>query len=179
MTRLSLEIRDKIVKLFEEGYSQVYIAKKFGVFSCAVQKLLKKHKETKCVEDKPKTGRPSKLSILDKRAIIRESKRYPFKTANEIKKSLTCTKNVCTETVKRVLRKYGLMGRIAVKKPFLNRRHKKNRLEYCLERRDWDATKWGKILFSDECKLCAGLRSRQYVRRPAGQRIKEKYLNKT
>ena len=62
MVRLSTATRHKVVILHQQGLSQTKISKQTGVSRCAVQALLKKHKETGNVEGRRRSGRPRKLS---------------------------------------------------------------------------------------------------------------------
>lgn len=179
MPRISIEKRKEIIRKADNGVSQQKIAQMVNVSRCAVQHILKKHSLGLSIADVPRKGRPSKLTNHTRRCIVRESKKNPFLTANQIRSSLNLTSTICTETVKSVLRKNGLRGRIAARKPFLSQRNKKMRLKYCQERRSWNLTDWSKYVFSDEVKLYAGLRSRQYVRRPNGTRQDAKYTVKT
>ena len=54
-----------VVILHQQGLSQTKISKKTGVSRCAVQALLKKHKEMGNVEDRRRSGRPRKCSALN------------------------------------------------------------------------------------------------------------------
>ena len=84
-----------------------------------------------------------------------------------------------TSTVKLYLRRNGLFGRVAAKKPLLNSKQRKRRLQWCRERRSWNSTDWRKNIFSDECKLDMHNCTRIYIRRRVGERLKEKKLNPT
>ena len=69
MERLSTATRHKVVLLHQQGLSQTKSSKQTGVSRCAVQALLKKHKETGNVEDHRRSGRPRKLSAADEKYI--------------------------------------------------------------------------------------------------------------
>lgn len=178
MPKINIETRKSICEDATSGMSQKAIAKKYNISRSGVQHTLKKFFAGLPLKDMPRSGRPEKITIYDRRCIIRESKKNPFKTANEIRSSLNLNDVICTETVKSVLRKYGLKGRIAAKKPFLTKVNKKKRFQYCNERRHWNNIDWSKYIFSDEVKLSAGFRTRQYVRRPTGDRLNDKYTVK-
>ena len=103
-----------------------------------------------------------------------ESKNNNKLTANELKSSLNL-QNICsTSTVKPYLRRNNLFGRVAAKKPLLNSKQRKRRLQWCRERRSWNSTDWRKLIFSDECKLDMHNCTRTYIRRRVGERLKEK-----
>ncbi|KAG2468769.1 GNPAT acyltransferase, partial [Polypterus senegalus] len=69
MARLSTATRHKVVILHQQGLSQTKISKQTGVSRCAVQALLKKHKETGNTEDHRRSGQPRKLGAADERHI--------------------------------------------------------------------------------------------------------------
>jgi hypothetical protein len=86
---------------------------------------------------------------------------------------------VSVDTIKRELRRGGLFGRIAVKKPQLSSTQIKKRRLWCVERRAWTIDKWKSVVFSDECPLPLRPNQRQYVRRPKGNRIHPNYISGT
>jgi hypothetical protein len=142
-----------------------------------VQNILKKSKMAQGLENKPRTGRPSLLSVGDIRNLVIESKKFPTKTAAQLRRDCGLQNCVSVDTVKRALRKSGLFGRVAMRKPLLTVQHKRRRLLWCQARRAWTVQDWKKIVFTDECKLELHPRARQYVRRPVGSALKEKYLS--
>ena len=62
MARLSTATRHEVVILHQQGLSQTKSSKQTGVSRCAVQALLKKHKETGNIEDH--SGQPRKQRKL-------------------------------------------------------------------------------------------------------------------
>ena len=60
---------------------------------------------------------------------------------------------VSISTVKQVLYRHNLKGRLARKKPLLQNRHKKARLLFATEHGDKDRTFWRNVLWSDEAKI--------------------------
>ena len=64
MARLSTATRHKVVILHQQGLSQAEISRQTGVSRCAVQAVLKKHKERGSVEDRRCSGRPRKLTYF-------------------------------------------------------------------------------------------------------------------
>ena len=65
MPKISLNDRNRIIVLHEEGYSQVNIAKPVNCSRASVQKIVKKYNETGDVVDKKKSGCPKKLSLCN------------------------------------------------------------------------------------------------------------------
>jgi hypothetical protein len=94
----------------------------------------------------------------------------PRTTAKVLVKMLEETgTNVSISTVKRVLH------RSARKKPLLQNRHKKNRLEFATAHGDKDRTFWRNVLWSDETKIeLFGHNDHRYIWRKKGEACKPK-----
>ena len=85
---------------------------------------------------KEKLGLKSeKLSKKDKRLIIRSVKNDPKTTLQRIRvkyNSFATSKSVSRSTIRRVLKKYGLVSRVAAKKFQLNKKQRTTRKKWCL-----------------------------------------------
>lgn len=179
MPTITMEKRSRVETLMERGFSQRGIARTLSVSLCAVQNILKKLREGRGIQNKPKSGRPILLSARTVRSLIIESKKFPFKTAGELLIDCGLTYIISIDTVKRILRRSDLYGRVSIRKPLLSDTHKKRRLLWCRTRNDWTLQAWQRIIFTDECKLDVYPRARKYVRRPRGAALKQKYLSFT
>lgn len=155
-----------IKRLRSDGVSIRDVAYRVNVAKSTVQSVIKKNYATFQV----KAGRKPLLSARQERKLVVESKRNPFLTANELRHSQNLQTTASVDTVKRILRKNGLFGRISARKPALTKRQIKKRKEFCIARRDWNTTDWSRIIFSDECPLYLGRNGRQYVRRVQNSR---------
>ena len=71
------------------------------------------------------------MTQRDKRKLARESKKSPFKTANQLHRDCNLQLYASVDTVKR----------------------KKMRFEWCKGKRNWKSSDWSKVIFSDEYKL--------------------------
>ena len=69
MARLSTASRHEVVKLHQQGLSQIKISKQTGISICAVQALLKKHKETGNNEVYRRSCQQTKLGAADEKHI--------------------------------------------------------------------------------------------------------------
>lgn len=165
--RISMVNRGKIVALHEELYSQREIAIRVGCSSSAVGEIIKKYRETGSVEDRKIPGRHRKTSARQDRLIVRKSLVNRFKTAPEIKAEILLEHciEISTSTTQRRLRESGLHGRKARRKPLLTAAHRRARLEFARAHKDWTATQWGQVIFSDESRfLLRRSDGRVYVR---------------
>ena len=119
--QLTLETRQSIVVLRNEGYKLEDIAKKLGISLKGVHYTLTRHGDTGSIKDKHRSGRPKCTTAQEDKYIRVSSLMNRRLTAPEIAASLNSTRQtpVCTDTVRRRLRSVGLMGRVAKKKPLL------------------------------------------------------------
>ena len=120
----------------------------------SVQTLIKKWKMRGSVETKPRSGRPTKISATTARKIVRDAKKNPQITSGEIQDSRkTCGVAVSRYTIRRYLKKDGLHGRVARRKPLLRKCHKVSRLRYAKQHRDKPQTFWHKVIWSGETNI--------------------------
>ena len=179
MAVIPLFRRQQVIQLYIEGVSGRNIARQVNISLGAVQKIIKKYRSGFGVENKPKSGRPRLLTARMSNRIAICSKRDPTRTAREVMTDCNLHGVVSIDTVKRELRRCGLFGRIAVKKPMLSRSNIKKRFQWCVAKRDWTVNNWKSIIFSDECRLELNPNKRVYVRRHPGVRIQPKCINYT
>lgn len=173
MAKISLEKRRAIVQDLRSGQSQRNVSKFHNVSRQSVQEIFKKFNRTGDIMDMPRSGRPSKTTIGERRYLINLSKRNPHRTASELSTEWETSFSISIDTCKRILRKYGLFGRIAARKPYLNQVQIRKRLRWAKNYISWNANQWGNVIFTDECRFELFGKRRQYVRRD----IKNRYRN--
>ena len=147
--KISLAKRSQVLTYYLEEKSQKYIASTLSESRCAVQHIIRKHKNGYPIADKPKSGRPAKLNHRDERLIVLESKKNLKLTANDIRRCRSLYERVSVSTIKIVSRKYGLYGRISAKMLLLTQTQKRKRKQFC-DRKSWNSSQWGKYIFTDE-----------------------------
>lgn len=99
--------------------------------------------------------------------------------ASELRTSCNLT-HISIDTVKRTLRRFGQMGRVACKKPSLNNRQKRLRLRFANDCCNFNINDWSRIIFSDESKIELTPSRRQFVRRKVtDNKFSPKYLTGT
>ena len=105
MPKISINVRNRIIVLHEEGYSQVYIAKRVNCSRVSVQKIEKIYNETGDVADKKKSGRPKKLSQRDEQFLKITALRNYKKVSAELVQDLKSASGtlVHASTVRRSL----------------------------------------------------------------------------
>lgn len=68
-------------------------------------------------------------------------------------------------------------GRIAVRKPLLRKQNKQKRLNWAQQHKDWTIEQWKRVLWTDESKFeIYGSRRRVFVRRSAGERVRDQCI---
>uniref|UniRef100_A0A8B9GVX2 Transposase Tc1-like domain-containing protein n=1 Tax=Astyanax mexicanus TaxID=7994 RepID=A0A8B9GVX2_ASTMX len=154
---MSLETKERIVKLLEEGNSSRMVAKDVGCSQSAVSKIWTKYKQHGMVVKAKRTGRPRKTSKRqDKqfKAICLENRKSTTKQMKH--KWEEAGANVCDRTVRNRLKEMGFQYRKAKRKPSLTPKHKRTRLQWAKERQSWTVDDWMKVIFSDESRICIG-----------------------
>jgi len=144
-----------------------------------VQRILTKFQQHKTLDDLQKSGRPQRNDYRYERLFIRDSRCHPKKTARKLQIYWRSSKPTSVSIVKSILRKYELLGRIAAKKPFLNKQYIRSRLNWCKAYSNVDPSLWNDVMFIDECRLELFGRRMEYVRRPKETRFHEKYTTKS
>ena len=182
MPKISINDRNRIIVLHEEGYSQVNIAKCVNCSRASVQKVVKKYNKTGDLVDKKKSVRPKKLSLRDEQFLkitaLRNRKKVSAKLVQDLKRASGTLVHV--STVRRCLMKSGLKGCVAIKKPLLRKGNKEKRLKFAREHKEWQKNQWDKVLFTDESKIqILGTNRHQYIRRRKGEAMKEPCLAST
>jgi transposase len=181
MPKISPETKVKIIKNLKSK-SAAEVANIFNVSKWSVERIRKRFQETGDVHDMPRTGRPRKTTTREDRLLVRQSRASPTATATELNESWSPENHVSKRTIRRILTRNGLHGRIAAQKPALSKRHLKNRNEFAKAHSfhgGWTAEKWHKVDFSDESSVELHPKRRQYCRRPIGTRLNAKFTQKT
>jgi transposase len=179
MVKISLEKRYRIVFLKEQGHSASSIGKMMKVSRHSVSEIVQKHKETGTVNDRVRSGRPAMTSQREDRQLVRTSLQDPKLTAVDISRDFKINDRKHGEvapsvwTVRRRLRKAGLCGRVARKKPFLRQVNKVKRLAWAKKHSDWTVEDWKKVVWSDESPFTIfRTTGKTYVRRREGEAYK-------
>ena len=179
MTKINFVQRWKVIEEIKKGFSQRQIAHNLCVSRRSVQEIAKKHAKTGNVDDLRRCGRPSKTTIRENRNLTILSKKYPSSSAADLRREWKTNSSISISTVKRILAKYGLHGRIAAKKPFLNLKHIRNRFMWSLLYNNWTMDQWSQVIFSDETKIELFSKRRKYIRRLDKTRFHQNNLLKT
>ncbi|GFY04359.1 transposable element Tc1 transposase [Trichonephila clavipes] len=151
----TIEERKLVIKLSNEGKSQLNIAKVVGRSVNCIQKILQKFKKTGMLANNEGRGRKKIMNSITERRVIHQVKIDPKISAPKIAASTSNTlgRSVSAETVRRVLRKAGYNGRVARKKPLIGKRNRVKRLKFAKEHILKLQQFWNEVIFSDESKF--------------------------
>lgn len=124
-------------------------------------------------------GRKRKTTARQDRDIIKYAKRAPFMTSTQIVQDLNLA--VSTSLVRRKLIQANLKARSPRKVPLLNKTQVKKRISFAKGHKNWPASKWRNVLWTDESKvvLFGSSGTKNYVRRPPLTEFKPQYTTKS
>ena len=118
-------------------------------------KFSRKKRERKGLATQPCSGRPKLLKFEHKQILKRVVKQNNKKSAEQIKNLFRerTRLDVSTKTIRRNLHELKFFSRIPTSKPLLTDRQRENRLNWCIERKNWSIRKWKSVIWSDESRF--------------------------
>lgn len=149
------DLRALVIKHHQNGDSQRAIAAKVLLPRETVRYIIRKYKQTKCIGNLFGRGRKRKTTMTTDRLIVRKIKANRRISAHavkiEIEKELGITLHA--NTIRNRAHEVGLFGRVARKKPFVNKANRAKRLKYAKEMLDKPLGFWETVIWSDESKF--------------------------
>ena len=151
----SNDLREVIIKHFLNGDSEREIACKVLIPRSLVNYMITKYKSMKCIGNMIGRGRKRKTTIHTDRIIERKIKTDRRKLSTSVKAELQTELNITISqtTIRRRAHEIGLYGRVARKKPYLNKANRGKRLEYARTYREKALGFWNNVIWSDESKF--------------------------
>lgn len=147
--------RKLIISHHQKGKSIRTVAEIVEKSVATVQHIIERFKKEGRLISKVRRSPRKIFTETDERWIVRHVKANPrlsaTKLATEIEEHLH--KKVNPETVRIVLRKHQLHGRVARKKPFISVKNQRARVEFAKEHLNKDVDFWNKVLFTDLINL--------------------------
>ena len=132
------------------------IAKKLGngATKSGVRKVCERFKATNTFKNMPKNGKVKKTTANDDRMIMRLALKNRRATSAEIKNDLEAAGvSISSRTIRQRLFENGLKARRPRKKPYLNKKQRKNRLIWAKEHKEWTKEDWARVIWGDESKI--------------------------
>ena len=136
--------------------------------------VFQKDKETGSLASQRKNcGRKLKLTPRHLRLIEIAIRRSPTKSSRKLKMELNNTGvDIGDSTLRRYLKRMGLVSRFAARKPLLTRRHRALRLAFARKYVNEGREFWSKVLFTDETRIAIRNDcSKTRLRRRTGERL--------
>lgn len=151
----SEDLRTLVIKHFLNGDSQREIAKKTLLSRETVRSMIKKYKSTKCIGNLLGRGRKRKTTATTDRLIQRKLKCDRRKSTRSVTAELEQELGILISesTVQRRAHEAGLFGRVARKKPYVNKVNRVKRLKYAREMLAKPLGFWDTVVWSDESKF--------------------------
>lgn len=152
---LDSQLKETIINLALRGYSLRKIGSIVNRPHSTVHYIVKKFRSNGSSANIPRTPRQKLLSQRDENFIIRQVKLNPKISVPKIKQLLvqSSEKTVSHQTIRRVLWQHGYRGRIPKKKPYINKRNRKARLNFAKEHQNKSQDFWNNVIWSDETKI--------------------------
>jgi transposase len=178
---ISFEIKMQIIAYHRVYFSNVSIAQLLNISEHCVRNTIKKWEETGDVKDRKRSGRPRKTTTKEDSMLFRLSRSSPTSSLRTLSREWVNedgSTKASIQTISRRLISFKLESYKAADKPFLNKLHRKSRLNWCLERRNWSYNKWSTIIFSDESNFeLKNRKNKPYVRRFKNEKYDNRMVN--
>jgi len=169
MTPVTPFKRGGCIELSAAGHSARDISARLSLPLSTVYYTLKRHTQHQSSRDRPRSGRPSKLSPRTQRSIIRDIEadpRQPFSFFGR-------QHEVSASTIRRLAATRGLYRRIVRLKPFLTPRHRHTRKQWAIDNAGRD---WRRVIFTDEASFELGKARRTWTSRRTGEELAEAHV---
>uniref|UniRef100_A0A8C7PQS2 Tc1-like transposase DDE domain-containing protein n=1 Tax=Oncorhynchus mykiss TaxID=8022 RepID=A0A8C7PQS2_ONCMY len=175
--QLSEDLKKRIVALHKDGLGYKMIAKTLKLSCSTVAKTVQRFNWTGYTQNRPRHGRPKKLSARAQRHIQRLSLGNRRMSAASIAAEVEGVggQPVSAQTIRCTLHQIGLHGCRPRRKPLLKMMHKKARKQLSEDKQTKDMDYWNHVLWSIETKInLFGLDGVKRVWRKPGEEYKDK-----
>lgn len=168
MPRLTENDRWRAIGMLQSGTPQTQVARRFNVHRNTIWNLWRRHQQTNHVRDRPRSGRPPVTTRRQDNWIRQTHLRHRFQPATTTAATIPGLRRISSQTVRRRLRRYGIIARRPARRPILTLQHRQRRLQWARQHLRWDQRQWNHVLFTDESRFSlnrADGRVRVYRRR--------------
>ena len=179
MPRIPDEIRNRIVFQMEKGETQRKVGLDLNISQSTVNNIWMRYRRYGTTNNRPRSGRPNKTTEKERRHFCRLSMKTPFSSPKQLMTESVFQNTISLRSARRILVNGGLFGRIAARKPRLNKLQLRKRISFSKAYKQMPMSTWHQVIFSDEMRLELYGSRRAYVRRKVGTRYCNKYVCKT
>ncbi|GFX81203.1 transposable element Tcb2 transposase [Trichonephila clavipes] len=147
--------RGRIIGKLEEGHTVTSVAAKFEINKSVVSRALKVFQTTGTAVRKIGGGHPRTTTAGDDRCIILQVKRGRQQSPSTIAQQLSTEtwRQMPRFTVGGRLQKGGLFAHRPERCLPLKVAHRRHRLHWCREHKNWTTDQWDRVLFTDESRF--------------------------
>ena len=151
----SIDTRQKVIQKFLNGDSQRHIATDMLLPRTSVHKMINKYEVTRCLGNLAGRGRKQETTIRVDQLIERKLKCDRRKSARIVKTELEKELGayISERAIKRRVNEYELSGRVARKRPYVNKASRLKRLKFLKIMSAKPLNFWNTVLWSDESKF--------------------------
>ena len=148
MSDLTESERNQIIGLFKGGAIKAHITKILGFSKTTVLWTIQTFCEGKGLKTQPRSGRPKLLNCEHQKILKKIALANNHQSAKQIKNKFQekTEMQISTRTIRRDLHELNIFSRIPTCKPFLSDKQRENRLNWCIERKDWSIRKWKSVI---------------------------------
>ena len=169
---LTPDAKTLIVSMHKDGLSHQKIANIIGRNRSTVTKFLKRFSDRGNIENRPRIGRPRKLTFRAEHTLNRTVKQNRRQSLSDITSSVNerIPVNVSKRTIQRHLHRLGYKKRVVRKRLTVSKINRKRRCSWCRVRLNWKVDEqWKRVIFSDESQIIIGTDNRVSVWRKEGE----------
>ena len=149
---VSAYTRAQAVALHQSGMNVFKISKQLDVSCKCVMNAIERYNKYDEFKDLKRTGRPKKLSRRNERQLRRLVKGENRLSAAKITAHLNSSllKPVTKRTVRNYLTKLAFEYKVKLKKQWLSKKYREQRIAWCRQYYHWTTNDWPNVIFSDE-----------------------------
>jgi transposase len=177
---VSVETKWQVIGMHKLNVSNREIGRRLNISEFCVRTTIKNFEASGSVNDKPRSGRPRKLSTRDENMLYTLSRRNPKAGVSELSAQINdslVNKTVSRTTISKLLREKDLNSYHAARKPLLTFTDRQKRKKWCRERLNWSVQRWRMVIFSDESNFeIANRKSKTFVRRKNTEKYLQQHL---
>ncbi len=159
MAKLSNLERAHAIGFLEAGWTQVAVARHFGIHRKSVCRLVSRYRQTGDVKDRNRSGRSRVATRRQDRYTETSAVRRRFYTARSIQLDVQRAagpraRRISDQTIRNRLYQAGLRAWRPARRPVLKAAHRAARLQWARLHRPWTRQQWQHVLFTDESRFC-------------------------
>ena len=126
------------------------------------------------MKNRPRSGRPKKLTIAQISSIPFAARMKPFTTPREIRAGFNLP--VCNRTVRKTLNEYNYFAHKARKIHIATPAQQRERVAWARKYEDWEERNWAQVLFIDECHIFLESHATQWVQHGRNQTFNHTFM---